>query len=110
MIDWRLVGFSALWIVGLSINLAAMGFAYADSAERSAGFRTVLAGPRYQMAWNVGMTLFCLGLLGGAGAWWEYLAWAVLGLVFGYQAFAAWRSSRAGRKAPENIHTPEGLK
>lgn len=94
LIDWRLVGFSALWIVGLSIELAALSFADYMAAQQGLRTRTVLGQPGYQAAINGGLVLFCLGLLGSARAWWEQLLWLALAAAFAYQTWAAWRRGR----------------
>ena len=94
LIDWRLVGFSALWIVGLSIILAALSFGDYVAAQQRVRLRVVLAWPGYRAAINSGLVLFCLGLLGSSRAWWEQLLWAALVIAFGYQAWVAW-----GRRA-----------
>ena len=92
LIDWRLVGFSALWILGLSIVLAAFSFAdyRASQAETKTRTLDVLKSSGYRAAINAGLLLFCLGLLGSARAWWEGLLWLGLAAGFGYQAWQAW--------------------
>lgn len=83
-----------MWIVGLSIVLAALSFGDYAAAQQRVRLRAVLAWPEYQAALNGGLALFCLGLVGSLGAWWEQLLWAALAIAFGYQAWAAW-----GRRA-----------
>jgi hypothetical protein len=96
LIDWRLVGFSALWILGLSIILAAFGAAdYAASqAPSHARTRDVLRTPGYQAALFSGMLLFCLGLLGSVHTWWEAALWLGLASAFAYQTWQAWHRVR----------------
>jgi hypothetical protein len=91
LIDWQLVGFSTLWITGLSIVLAALSFADYVAAAQRLRTRAVLGWPGYQAAINAGLMLFCLGLIGSARAWWEQLLWAALTIAFGYQTWTAWR-------------------
>ena len=91
LIDWRLVGFSALWITGLSLILAAFSFGDYIASQRRLRTRDVLRWPGYQAAINSGLVLFCVGLIGSAHTWWEQLLWAVLAVAFGYQAWGAWR-------------------
>jgi hypothetical protein len=95
LIDWRLVGFSALWITGLSVVLAAFSFADYAASQRRLRTRVVLGWPGHLIAINAGLLLFCLGLVGSARAWWEQILWAALAVTFGYQAWVAWRR-RAG--------------
>jgi hypothetical protein len=96
LIDWRLVLFSALWIVGLALLLAAFSFADYAAHERHTRTRAVLAEPGYQLAVNAGLVLFCLGLSGRVRAGWETALWIVLASAFTYQGALAWR---AGHKA-----------
>lgn len=95
LIDWRLVGFSALWILGLSIVLAAVSFADYEASRQAQRTRVILREPRYRLAWNGGLALFCLGWLGTASAWWVGTAWLGLAAWFGYETWQAWRESRA---------------
>ena len=91
LIDWRLVGFAALWITGLSVVLAALSFADYTASQEGWRTRAVLGRPVYQLALDVGLLLFCLGLAGSARAAWELLLWVALAMVFAYQGWAAWR-------------------
>ena len=96
LIDWRLVGFSALWILGLSLILVAFSAADYEASQEPSHARTrdVLRTPRYQAALQAGMLLVCLGLLGSAHTWWEGVLWLGLALAFGFQAWRAWRRRR----------------
>ena len=91
MIDWRLVGFSALWILGLSVLLATVSFA--DYTAHAEGVRTREALKRraYQAALYAGMTLFALGLGGAGRSWWETALWICLTATFAYLGWRAWR-------------------
>jgi hypothetical protein len=93
LIDWRLVGFSSLWILGLTIILVAFSAADYEASQAPSHVRTrdVLRLPGYQAALWGGMVLFCLGLLGSARAWWEGALWLGFAVAFGYQAWQAWR-------------------
>ena len=91
LIDWRLVGFSALWISGLSVLLAAFSFADYTASQRRLRTRDVLRWPSYQAALCAGLVLFCLGLVGSAHAWWAQVLWGALAVAFAYQGWAAWR-------------------
>ena len=96
LIDWRLVGFATLWIVGLAIELSVLGFVDYHAKERGERRRDLLRQPGYQIWINLGLVLFCLGVLGSSRAWWEGLIWGLLAVAFGYYAFQAYRSNREG--------------
>jgi hypothetical protein len=99
LIDWRLVGFSALWLSGLSVILAAFSFGDYIASQRHLRTRDVLSWPGYRAAFNAGLVLFCLGLVGASHAGWQQLLWAVLAVAFGYQTWAA-RRRRARSQGP----------
>jgi hypothetical protein len=91
LIDWRLVIFSALWILGLSVLLATFSFAdYTAHAER-VRLRQALARRGYRAAIYAGLTLFAAGLSGTARAWWETAIWVLLALAGGYMTWRAWK-------------------
>ena len=96
MIDWYGVFHNALWVLGLGIVLASLS--YADwrrgTLAPKQGLRQALGWPRFQAAFGLGMVCFCAGLALGSTRWWEIAAWAILGLLFAWQAVAAWRAAR----------------
>ena len=82
MIDWLYVGLSALWITGLSLELAALGFALYLASEEKQRLGKVLSRSGFRLALDLGMLLFCAGLVGLAAAGWEKLLWGLLGVSF----------------------------
>lgn len=96
MIDWYGVFRNALWIMGLAVVLAA--FSYTDwqrnSQQPKRGLRQALAAPAFRAAFSLGMVLFCAGLALSSRRWWEIAAWAVLALLFAWQAVGAWLARR----------------
>ncbi len=91
LIDWRSLGFNTLWILGLSMILAALSFADYEASQRKMRPRVVLRRSDYQVALNVGLFLFCLGLAGSAATWWGMLAWILLAMAFAYQVWSIWQ-------------------
>jgi hypothetical protein len=89
LIDWRMVAFGALWIFGLAVVLSALGFAYYEAARAGEKLRMRLRRLGYQRAVNAGLTLFCVGMIGGADAWWEQVLWGLLAAAFGYYTWQA---------------------
>lgn len=97
MIDWYSVAVNALWILGLSIILAA--FSYHDWLRRETGrrWKDIFSRHWWRLPFSLGMLLFCLGLgLGRGVAWWERTLWAVLALSFGRQLAEAALEARHG--------------
>jgi len=98
LINWPMVAFAALWIIGLAVILSALGFAYYEAGQTEDKLRTRLRRPVYQRAVNVGLTLFCLGMIGSADAIWERVLWGLFAAVF---AFYTWQAGRIGDRDRE---------
>ena len=94
LIDWRMVGFAALWITGLAVVLSALGFADYHAAMAKSRFREEVARPTYSALINIGLVAFCLGLSGSAGAWWEAALWIALAGTFAAYGVHALRRLR----------------
>ena len=96
LIDWKMVGFASLWIVGLAIELSVLGFVDYHAKERGERRRDLLRQPGYQIWINFGLVLFCVGVLGSSKTWWEAAIWGVLAIAFAYYAFQAYRTNKEG--------------
>jgi len=94
LIDWVLVGSSALWILGLSIIIAALSFADYYTTRTHDRFWATLQKPGYRVALHGGLHLVCLGLALNARPWWLTLIWLGMGVGFGHRAWQAWRERR----------------
>ena len=95
MIDWVLVGFGALWILGLGVALAALSYANYLAGQDKRPFVQVLSLPGYQIVINLGLALFCTGWAGSVSTGWERLLWIVLALLFAWQAWQVGKTSSA---------------
>jgi hypothetical protein len=98
LIDWRMVGFATLWIVGLAVELSVLGFVDYHAKERGERRRDLLRQPGYQIWVNFGLVLFCLGVLGSSRAWWESVIWVLLAVAFGYYAVSSYKVYRKGKE------------
>ena len=102
MIDWFGLFHNFLWLLGAAIMLAA--FSYGDWWRRARSpklsLRQALGTAGFQLAFSAGAGLFCAGLALGSDAWWQVLAWTVLGVLFAVQAILAWRRLRQHRTEP----------
>jgi hypothetical protein len=103
LIDWRMVAFASLWIIGLAFLITAISFAYYNAQVRGGRLREELRISGYQVAINGGLALFSTGLLGSASTWWERSAWGLLVLAFIYYTFTSWRGRRAQGPAPRDL-------
>ena len=100
MIDWAYVATNSLWILDLSIILAA--FSYHDWLAHETGQRRrhLFERPAWRLSFSTGMVLFCLGLgLGRRLDWWERLFWGTLVFAFVWQLFRQLRSRRRTRQS-----------
>lgn len=94
LIDWPAVGFACLWIAGLALILSAVGFADYHAARAGRKFRQEIVCPNYAAAINVGLVLFCLGMIGSARAGWEAALWVGLAVAFAVYTFRSLRQMR----------------
>lgn len=93
MIDWWLVSSSALWILGLSVLLAAFSYHYWLAQETGGRLRDQFKTGAWTLSCSLGMTLVSVGLAAGLHAtWWERLFWGALAVSF------AWQLARHVRK------------
>ena len=93
MTDWAGVATNGLWILGLSIILAAVS--YHDSLARETGQRRrdLFQRPSWKLPFSVGMVLLCLGLvLSLRLAWWHRTVGATLVFPFVWQLVRQLRS------------------
>jgi hypothetical protein len=94
LIDWKMVGFASLWITGLAVILSVLGFVDFHAKERGIRFREELRRLNYQGWINIGLTLFCLGLIGSSGAWWETVLWGGLAIAFIWFSIQSFREAK----------------
>jgi hypothetical protein len=80
MINWWGLFRNALWVVGLAVGLGALSIANYQAHRRKVRLRQTLAEPGFQLAFRIGMTAFCLGLLFSSRTWWEQVVWGLLAL------------------------------
>lgn len=102
LIDWPGVARNALWIIGLSIVLAAWSYTTWDAGRRDVRLRRAINWPLLQVPVALGLLLFSASLSWGSQALWERIVWAVLAVAFAWQLIAGWRAARTGgwRSAP----------
>jgi hypothetical protein len=97
LIDWKMVGFASLWIIGLAVILAVLGFVDYHAKAGGGRFRDELRKSIYQAWIHVGLTLFCLGLLGSSNAWWERALWGLLAIAFLIFSIRSFRERRGSQ-------------
>jgi uncharacterized membrane protein YidH (DUF202 family) len=94
VIDWPHIFFNALWIIGCAIILAALNHTTWLAHERQLRLRQLLKDPSCQLPYILGATLITFGLFLLGNGWLEQLVWAVLTLIFAWQAWDVWRRNK----------------
>ena len=77
MIDWFSLAANSLWIVGLAVLLATLSYSDWKKSVENSSLRAVLGEFMPALSINVGLLLFCLGLLATSAMWWERAGWGV---------------------------------
>jgi hypothetical protein len=81
MINWQSLFFNSLWILGLSLLLAAFSYNAWLAAENDRKLRMQLSRPGFiRWVWTA-VLLISIGLLGVSQQLWEIILWAVMALI-----------------------------
>ncbi len=94
MVNLASIVVNALWVFGLAVILAALGYSDWLARERGMGLRQALTQRGFVIATSAGLALIALGLAGGAHGTARVL-WLILTLACGLQAWRAWRAWNA---------------
>ena len=95
LIDWPLVARSALWILGLSVIVAAWSYASYWATVHGERHRVAFGRPGFLLPFAGGMALFCAGLAWGAASLVERILWIALLLGFLYMGVSEARRARS---------------
>jgi hypothetical protein len=93
MIDWPLVLFSAVWIGGAALALAAFSYASWSASMHGERLRTVLQRSEYQRVLLVAACLICAGLGLTATSWLEAVLWIILAVISAAAFISLWRKA-----------------
>jgi hypothetical protein len=108
LIDWAGLIRNALWILGLSIVLAAWSYASWKSSLLHVSVTKMVAAPGFTMPCFAGLALFSAGLAWGADRLWLRVLWIVIGLGCLWEVWQAWRaaasSKQTSRGEPDETH------
>jgi len=94
LIDWPSVFRNALWILGLSIVLAAWSYVSWLAAQRRVRTWRALGWPVFTVPASTGLAIFAVSLAWGATRAWERVLWIILAVAFLAQAAQSWREAR----------------
>jgi hypothetical protein len=95
--DWPGLIRDALWILGLSIALAAWSYAFWWVGAHGLPVRAVVGLPLFLIPFFAGLALFCAGLAWGMDRPWLRALWIAAGLGCLWKIVGACRSA-ASRK------------
>ncbi len=92
MVDWRLVGVSAVWLAGAAALLAGLSYGYWEARTAGRPLRAWLGGRGWwRRLYPAALGLVCAGLGLSANAGWEQAAWAALAVFSVWDLVANWR-------------------
>jgi hypothetical protein len=94
LIDWPSLARNALWILGLSIVLAAWSYVSWLASQRKVRTWRATSWSAFEVPAAAGLTLFAASLAWGATRTWERLLWIALALAFLAQFVLGWRKAR----------------
>ena len=97
LFDWRMLGFTFLWIIGFAISLLTISFAYYGSHLRRESVRSFFDQPGFQTGLNGGLSLFCLGFAGSSNHWLVIVVFSGIAAWFLVRIIFAIRSLRSER-------------
>lgn len=107
LIDWPAVFRNALWILGLSIVLAAWSYVSWLAARRRVRAWRAVDWPVFIVPLSGGLMLFAVSMAWGATRVWERLLWIALALAFLVQMAQSWRETRRGGWLPRPLAAPD---
>jgi hypothetical protein len=94
LIDWPSLARNALWILGLSVVLAAWSYVAWLAARRGVRTRRALEWPVFVVPASSGLMIFAISLAWGATRTWQGVLWIVLAAAFLAQVAQGWREAR----------------
>ena len=94
MIDWWGVFSNSLWVLGLSVLLAAWSMAYYEAQRFDRKTLQLLGEGGYSWAVTIGLVLFCVGLAATEDRLWARILWGVLGVAFIVDQGLRWRKAK----------------
>jgi hypothetical protein len=94
LIDWPSLVRNALWILGLSVLLAAWSYVSWLAAQRRTRAWRAIAWPVFAVPASAGLGIFAISMAWGATRAWERVLWIILAAAFLAQMAQAWREAR----------------
>ena len=95
LIDVPRLLFNTLWVLGMSIIVAALSLRQFEAKTEGIRFREALQAYSFQMPLWIGLLLITIGFAGNANVLWERLTWLALTILNGVQLFIVFREYRS---------------
>jgi apolipoprotein N-acyltransferase len=99
LIDWPGVARGTLWVLGLSIALAAWSYAAWWASRQGMPRRRVVGLPLFTIPFFAGLALFSAGLAWGLDRLWMRVLWIFVGVWSLWEVVRGWRMT-GSRKHP----------
>lgn len=101
MIDWLAFFLNTLWVLGLTIILAAVSYYHWHADQGKKSLRSFLASSSFSIVFSIGIFFFCVGVAGLSRTWWEQVLWGILAVVFAYQGWQQRVSAKSNKSQIE---------
>lgn len=101
LIDVPRLFFNTLWVLGLSIIVAAMSLRQFEAQHEGITFREALQAFSFQFPLWVGLLLVTIGFAGNSDTLWQRVSWIVLAVLNGVQLFFIYQEATHGDKDRE---------
>lgn len=108
MTEVWLVVKNGLWILGLSILLAAWSYARYTAYETHVKTRDKLNEPKYALVVDLGLLLFISGMAATETRWWGRILWILLGISIIVQRVLRIRELQTATDKPDHTTSGEG--
>jgi CDP-diglyceride synthetase len=98
MIDWGLAILNAVWLVGLTVLLACLGYCeWAAATEKRSVLQYIRETSVARIGLAAGLIAICLGVGALRDQWWERALWGVLLLLVARDGWRSWQDWRRTR-------------
>lgn len=101
MINWTNLAANAVWILGCAVILATLSYASWEASTLRERIGARLGRPSYQVAINLGVFLFTMGLAATADGWFARIVWIILALLSLFFVIQAARQAKREPKIPQ---------
>ena len=95
LIDVPRLIFNTIWVLGMSIIVAALSLRHFEAQVEGIRFREALQAYSFQLPLWTGLTLITIGFAGNADVLWQQIVWVALAILNAVQLFIVFREYRS---------------